>query len=31
VLPHGQAPPPPEERRSVLVSVRARRCYVSPR
>jgi hypothetical protein len=31
VLPAGEAPPPPAERRSALVSVRARKCYVGPR
>lgn len=31
VLTEGQGPPPPAERRGVLVSVRARRCYVSPK
>jgi hypothetical protein len=31
VLEKRQTPPPPAERRGVLVSVRARRCYVSPK
>ena len=31
VLGEGEKPPPPAQRQGVLVSVRARRCYVSPR